>query len=212
MARNEYQKVYKKATELRDKLYEEQAVVQEKIEEGNLKTLRLNHYLQDMTQNYQRFQQQRARLHQIHDCPTTPSEIKDRVATYQRELNQETDGLRKAYSDLIETIDNRYKPQKVSKSRRKVLTKIMGLEETLQRIMAETTPGTATAVFLLVAASASFGYALQNAVFNTANSITGSVVGIMPVTEPSLLLSTLAMMIIIWIVAPSGSLKNLIKK
>jgi len=57
----------------------------------------------------------------------------------------------------------------------------------------------AIASFLLISASASFGFAL----LNTTAGITGAAIGISSSYQPSLLLSTLALIIIIWVVSPS---------
>ena len=78
-----------------------------------------------------------------------------------------------------------------------------GLEERL---------GNTAAIFLLASASGSFGYALANTISNT-NNITGATIGlIVSANAPSLLLSTLALILIILLVSPSDGLEGLFKK
>jgi len=86
---------------------------------------------------------------------------------------------------------------------KKMLKHGQSLEEKIEKIVP---------VFLLTAASASFGYSLLNTLSRDISNITGSIIGINPSNGPSLLLSTLALIIIIFIVSPSGSFKELLKK
>ena len=63
--------------------------------------------------------------------------------------------------------------------------------------------GKIAAVFLLVAASGSFGYALTKALFGNMLDVTGGAVGVVLNNNPSLFLSTLALIIVIFLVSPS---------
>ncbi len=72
--------------------------------------------------------------------------------------------------------------------------------------------GQAAAIFLLVSASGSFGYALANTISN-ANNITGATIGILGATGgASLLLSTITLILVVLLVSPSDAGKGLFKK
>jgi len=73
--------------------------------------------------------------------------------------------------------------------------------------------GHAAAIFLLVSASGSFGYALANTIAN-ANNITGATIGILGMSgSTSLVLSTITLILVLFLVAPSSSkIEELFKK
>ena len=180
-----------------------------------------NSYVNQRTQldlNYKKLLSFATRLRTLYDPNGKPKE-KKKIEKKLAYVNDSLKEINSAYRQLDEDQTSALKKYakahgKISREEGKIISQLeerekkmlkhgQSLEEKIEKIVP---------VFLLTAASASFGYSLLNTLSRDISNITGSIIGINPSNGPSLLLSTLALIIIIFIVSPSGSFKELLKK